>query len=191
MAMDDKELKEIYAEVRKKMDATIDHLRHELAGVRTGRASAGILESVHVDAYGTRMPINQVATLSVPESTLIVAQPFDPSLMGAIEKAIRAADLGLNPSNDGKVVRIPVPPLTDERRKELSRHVHKMAEEDRNAVRQIRRDANDRLKRLARESEISEDDERKGLDEVQKITDQHIQMIDDLQKKKDADLLNR
>jgi ribosome recycling factor len=191
MAMDDKELKEIYAEVRKKMDATIDHLRHELAGVRTGRASAGILEGVQVDAYGTRMPINQVATLSVPESTLIVAQPFDPSLMGAIEKAIRAADLGLNPSNDGKVVRIPVPPLTDERRKELSRHVHKMAEEDRNAVRQIRRDANDRLKRLARESEISEDDERKGLDEVQKITDQHIQMIDDLQKKKDADLLNR
>ena len=110
-------------------------MRHELAGVRTGRASTGILDGVHVEAYGSRMPLNQVATLSVPEPTMIVAQPFDPSLMGAIEQAIRASDLGLNPTNDGKVVRIPIPALTDERRKELSRHVHKMAEEARNAVR--------------------------------------------------------
>src|SRR5512146_2558480 len=129
--------KGVFAEAKKRMDGVIEHLRHELVGVRTGRASIGILEGVQVDAYGTKMPINQVAMLSVPEPTLIVATPFDPSLMGAVEKAVRASDLGLNPSNDGKVVRIPVPPLTDERRKELSRHVHKMSEDARNAVRLV------------------------------------------------------
>ncbi len=133
------------------------------------------------------VPLN--VTLSVPEPTLIVAQPFDPSLMGAIEKAIRASDLGLNPSNDGKVVRIPVPPLTDERRKELSRHVHKMSEDARNAVRLVRRDANERLKKLLKDKQVSEDDERKGLDETQKITDQHITLVDELQKKKDQELM--
>jgi ribosome recycling factor len=185
------EPKSIFADTKKRMGAAIDHLRQDLAGIRTGRASAGILEGVMVDAYGTKMPINQVATLSVPESTLIVAQPFDPSLMGAIEKAIRAADLGLNPGNDGKVVRIPVPPLTEERRKELSRHVHRLAEESRNAVRQVRRESNDRIKKLQKDGKIPEDDEKRALDEVQKITDQHIEMIDDLQEKKDADLLKR
>ena len=120
---------------------------------------------------------------------MLVAQPFDPSLMGAIEKAIRSSDLGLNPANDGKVVRIPIPSLTEDRRKELSRHVHKMAEEGRNAVRSVRRDANDRLKKLLKDHKISEDDERKGLDQVQKITDEHVRMIDDLQKKKDQELL--
>ena len=133
------------------------------------------------------MPINQVATLSVPEPAMIIAQPFDPSLMGAIEKAIRASDLGLNPANDGKVVRIPIPALTDDRRKELSRHVHKQAEEGRNVVRQVRRDANDRLKKLLKDHKISEDDERKGLDQIQKVTDEHVKMIDELQKKKDQD----
>jgi ribosome recycling factor len=157
--------------------------------VRTGRASVGILESVHVEAYGTRMPLNQVASLSVPEPSLIIAQPFDPSLMGAIEKAIRSSDLGLNPANDGKVVRVPIPPLTEERRKELSRHVHKQAEEGRNALRAVRRDANDRLKKLLKDHAISEDDERRGLEEVQKITDQHIKQVDELQKKKDEELL--
>ncbi len=185
------DLKGVYAESKKRMDVAIEHLRHELQSVRTGRASIGILEAVQVDAYGTRMPINQVATLSVPEPTMIVATPFDPSLMGAVEKAIRASDLGLNPANDGKVVRIPVPPLTEERRKELSRHVHKLSEETRNAVRVVRREANERLKKLLKDKKISEDDERKGLDEVQKMTDQHIGMVDDLQKKKDADLLGR
>ncbi|HXE81515.1 MAG TPA: ribosome recycling factor [Vicinamibacterales bacterium] len=189
--MDANDLKALYADVRHRMDTTIEKVRRELANVRTGRASTGMLESIQVEAYGTRMPLNQVASLSVPEATLIVAQPFDPSLMGAIEKAIRTSDLGLNPSNDGKVVRIPVPPLTDERRKELSRHVHKLAEDGRNAVRQVRRDANDRLKKMLKEHLISEDDERRGLDEVQKITDQHIKLIDDLQKKKDEELLGR
>jgi ribosome recycling factor len=150
-----------------------------------------LLDSVHVEAYGSRMPVNQVASLSVPEPSLIVAQPFDPSLLSAIEKSIRASDLGLNPASDGKVIRIPIPALTDERRKELSRHVHKLTEDGRNAVRLVRRDANDRLKKLLKDHKISEDDERKGLDEVQKLTDKHIQLVDDLQKKKDAELLGK
>lgn len=183
--------KTIFAEVRKRMDAQIEHVRRELSGVRTGRASVTILDTVHVEAYGSPMPVNQVASLSIPEPTMIVAQPFDPSLMGAIEKSIRSANLGLNPTNDGKVIRIPIPPLTEERRKELSKLVHKYAEEGRNAVRQVRREANDRLKKLMKDHEISEDEERRGLDEVQKITDQHIATIDDLQTKKDADLLGK
>src|SRR4051812_20593772 len=187
--MDVNNLKGLFLEVNKRMNVAIEHVKHELAGVRTGRASVTILDHVQVDAYGTKMPINQVATMSVPEPTLIVAQPFDPSLIGALEKAIRTSDLGLNPANDGKVVRIPVPPLTDDRRKELSKHVHKLTEEGRNAVRAVRRDANDRLKKLLKDSMISQDDERKGLDEVQRLTDQHIRMIDESQKKKDTELL--
>jgi ribosome recycling factor len=189
--MDVNDLKGLFAEVKKRMDTAIDHVRKELAGVRTGRASVTILDSVHVEAYGSPMPLNQVASLSVPEPTLIVAQPYDPSLMKEIEKAIRNANLGLNPANDGKVVRIPIPPLTDERRKELSKLVHKYAEDGRNSVRQVRRDSNERLKKLLKDHKISEDDERRGLDEVQKITDQHVHMIDDLQKKKDQELLGK
>ena len=189
--MDVSDLKALAAEVKKRMDAQLDHVRREFSGVRTGRASVTILDSVHVEAYGSHMPVNQVASLSIPEPTLIVAQPFDPSLMGAIEKAIRSSNLGLNPTNDGKVVRIPIPALTDERRKELSKLVHKYAEEGRNGVRQVRREANDRLKRLLKDHKISEDDERRGLEDVQKITDQHVAMIDDLQKKKDSELLGK
>jgi ribosome recycling factor len=159
--------------------------------VRTGRATINILDPVHVDAYGTRMPLNQVATLSIPDPMSIVAQPFDPTLLGAIDKAIRASDLGLNPNNDGKIVRIPIPPLTEERRRELSRHVHKLSEDGRNSVRLVRREINERLKKLLKDKLVSEDDEHKGLDEVQKITDQHIQLIDDLQKKKDVELLGK
>src|SRR2546421_6257641 len=183
------DLKGLYGEVSKRMHAAIEHLQHEFAGVRTGRASVTILDGVQVEAYGSKLPLNQVAGLSIPEAQLIVAQPFDPSQLGAIEKAIRSAGLGLNPANDGKVVRIPIPSLTEERRKELSRHVHKLSEEGRNTVRQVRRDANDRLKKLLKDSKISQDDEKRGLDEVQKITDQHIKLIDDAQKKKDAELL--
>src|SRR5262244_467731 len=189
--MDANDLKSVYADVNNRMKVVLDHVRHELAGVRTGRASATILDAVHVEAYGSRMPLNQLARVSVPEPTMLVAQPFDPSQLGAIEKAIRAADLGLNPSNDGKVVRIPIPALTEERRKELSRHVHKMSEEGRNAVRLVRRDANERLKKLLKDHKISEDDERKGLEEVQKLTDGHIRQIDELQKKKDQELLGK
>jgi ribosome recycling factor len=189
--MDVSDLKGLFGEVKKRMDGQIDHVRRELGGVRTGRASVTILDTVHVEAYGSPMPLNQVASLSIPEPTLIVAQPFDPSLMGAVEKAIRSSNLGLNPTNDGKVVRIPIPPLTDERRKELSKLVHKHAEDGRNGVRQVRRDANDKLKKLLKDHKISEDDERRGLDEVQKMTDQHIALIDDLQKKKDGELLHK
>jgi ribosome recycling factor len=189
--MDVSDLKSLTAEVKKRMDGHIEHVRRELGGVRTGRASVNILDTVHVEAYGSMMPVNQVASLSVPEPTMILAQPFDPSLMGAIEKAIRSANLGLNPTNDGKIVRIPLPPLTEERRREMSKLVHKYAEEGRNGIRQVRRDANEKLKKLLKDHKISEDDERRGLEDVQKITDQQIALIDDIQKKKDTELLGK
>jgi ribosome recycling factor len=189
--MDVSDLKGLFVEVKKRMDGQIEHVRRELGGVRTGRASVTILDSVHVDAYGSSMPLNQVASLSVPEPQMIVAQPFDPSLLATIEKAIRTSNLGLNPTSDGKVVRIPIPALTEERRKEMSKIVHKYAEEGRNGVRQVRREANEKLKKLLKDHKISEDDERRGLDEVQKITDQHVTLIDDLQKKKDQELLTK
>ena len=189
--MDVSDVKGLFVEVRTRMDGQIDFVRKELSGVRSGRATTGLLDAVHVEAYGSRMPLNQVASLSVPEPALIVAQPFDPSLMSTIEKAIRSSDLGLNPANDGKIIRIPIPPLTDERRKELSRHVHKLTEEGRNHIRTVRREANDRLKKMLKDHQISEDDEKKALAEVQKITDQHIKAIDELQQKKDQELLSR
>jgi ribosome recycling factor len=189
--MDVSDLKGLFGEVKKRMDAQLEFVRKELAGVRTGRASTALLESVHVEAYGSRMPLNQVASLSIPEPSMIVAQPFDPSLMATIEKAIRAADLGLNPANDGKIIRIPIPALTEDRRKELSRHVHKMTEEGRNHVRVVRREANDKLKKMLKEHQISEDDEKRALEEVQKITDQHIKTLDELQQKKDHELLGK
>jgi len=189
--MDASELKRLFAESKQYMDGTVEHVRRELGGVRTGRASVNILDTVHVEAYGTMVPLNQVASLSVPEPAMIIAQPFDPSLTNNIEKGIRAANIGLNPTNDGKVIRIPIPALTEERRKELSKIVHKFAEEGRNAIRVVRRDANEKLKKMLKESRISQDDERKGLEEVQKITDQHIDLIGDLQSKKDTELLGR
>src|ERR671912_1869181 len=189
--MEFSDLKGMFGEVKARMDGAIERVRRDMANVRTGRATVGLLDGVHVDAYGSKMPINQLASLSIPEPAMMIAQPFDPTLMGAIEKAIRASDLGLNPANDGKVIRIPIPALTDERRKELSRHVHKMTEEGRNHVRTVRRDANDKLKKMLKEHKISEDDEKRALDEVQKITDQHVKMIDDLQQKKDAELLGK
>ncbi len=189
--MDVNDLKGLFAEIKKRMDGQIEFVRKELAGVRTGRASTDMLQGVQVEAYGSKMPLNQVASLSIPEPALIVAAPFDPSLMQAIERAVRLSDLGLNPASDGKVLRIPIPSLTEERRKELSRHVHKQAEEGRNHVRIVRREANDKLKKLLKDHKISEDDEKRALDEVQKVTDAHIKMIDDLQKKKDQELLGK
>ena len=175
-AMDFNDLKGMFAEVKTRMDARASSAcARDMAGVRTGRAiGRPARQRARRGLRRRRCRSTRWPTLSVPEPSLIVAQPFDPSLMGAIEKAIRASDLGLNPANDGKVVRIPIPSLTDERRKELSRHVHKQAEEGRNVVRQVRRDANERLKKLLKDHKISEDDERKGLDQVQKITDDHV-----------------
>ena len=189
--MEANDVKGIHAEIKKRMDGQIEFVRKELAGVRTGRASTDMLAGVMVEAYGAKMPINQVASLSIPEPSLIVAQPFDPSTMAAIERAVRLSDLGLNPASDGKVLRIPIPSLTEERRKELSRHVHKMAEEGRNHVRVVRREANDKLKKMLKEHKISEDDEKRALDEVQKVTDAHIKQIDELQAKKDQELLGK
>ena len=189
--MEATDLNSLKIEVKKKMEAAVEFGRKELSGVRTGRATTNMLDTVHVDAYGSLLPLNQVAQLSIPEPTMIMAQPFDASLMKAVEKGIQMANLGLNPTNDGKVVRIPIPALTEDRRKELSKIVHKYAEEGRNNVRQVRRDANDRLKKLLKDHLISEDDERRSLDDVQKITDQQIGQIDELQKKKDSELLNK
>ena len=181
--------KDAMAQAKVRMEKAVEDFRKELASVRTGRANVGLLDHIRVDYHGTPMPVNQLAALSVPDPTMILISPWDPSAVQMIDKAIRTSDLGLNPASDGKVVRVPIPSLTEERRKELSRHVHKLAEEGRNTVRGVRRDANDRLKKLLKDSMISQDDERKGLDEVQKITDQHVRLIDDAQKKKDADLL--
>ena len=181
----------IQADADQRMDGAVTHVQRELSGVRTGRASINILDNVTLEAYVAAEPLNQVVSLSVPESTLIVASPFDPSQITAIEKAIRNANLGLNPSNDGRIIRIPVPTLTDERRQEMSRLVHKLTEEGRNSIRQVRRDANDLLKKMLKNREISEDDERRALDAIQKVTDNHITKVDELQKSKDEELLQR
>ena len=178
-------------DIEKRMAEGVAALKERFKTLRTGRANLGMLDGILVAAYGAEVPINQVANLSVPDPTLIVAAPWDPKMAVEIERAIRKSELGLNPQSDGKLVRIPIPALTDERRRELSRHVHKLAEEGRNRVREARRDANDRLKKLLKDHKVSEDDERKGLDEVQKLTDNNIKQIDDLQKKKDTELLGK
>ncbi len=180
---------EIIQSAQKRMNETVEHTRRELAAIRTGRASLSILDGLTVEYYGTPTPLNQVATLTVPDPTLIVAQPWDVTLIPKIEKSIRASDLGLNPANDGKVVRVPIPPLTEERRKQLAKRVHEIAEHGRTAIRLERRDANEALKKLLKEKTISEDDEKRGLDLVQKQTDHHIQQIDELAKHKDDEIL--
>jgi len=173
----------------RKMNDSVEHTRRELAAVRTGRASLSILEGVRVEYYGTDTPLNQVCGLSIPEPTLIVAQPWDVSLIGKIEKAIRSSDLGLNPGNDGKVIRIPIPQLTEERRKQLAKKVHEVAEHHRTAIRLERREANDALKKLFKDKTISEDDEKRGLEQIQKLTDQHIKQIDEMAKHKEDEIL--
>jgi ribosome recycling factor len=180
---------EVLAEVEKHMKGTLEALRRDLASIRTGRASVAFLDGVRVDYYGTETPLNQVATLSVPEPSLIVAQPWDPSIIDAIEKAILKADLGLNPGNDGKIVRIPIPPLTEERRRQLAKKVAQLGEEGKTAMRQARRDGNERLKALEKAKSISQDDERRGLDGVQKLTDRYAASIDELVKKKEQEIL--
>jgi ribosome recycling factor len=166
-----------------------DGLKKELAKVRTGRANLALLDGVRVDYYGTPTPLNQVGNLSTPDPTLIQVQPWDAKLLGAIEKAIRQSDLDLNPQNDGKIIRIPVPPLTEERRKTLVKHAHKYAEEGRVAIRNVRRDVNDHLKKSLKDHEVSEDDEKQAVAEVQKLTDQHIEQINEALKKKEAEIM--
>ena len=181
-------LKEIRKDAERRMAKTIDNLKHEMATIRTGRASLAILDGIRVDYYGTPSPLNQVAKLSVPEASLIVIQPWDPALIADIEKAIQSSDLGLNPANDGKLIRLPIPPLTAERRTMLIKRVHGMGEEAKNAIRHIRRDANDAIKKLEKDSTISQDDEHRAYDDIQKLTDDRCAKVDDLVSHKDQEL---
>jgi ribosome recycling factor len=181
---------ELNREINEKMQHALGFFQSELRQLRTGRASTAILEGVMVDYYGTETPINQVANLNVADASLITAQPFDPSQMAAIEKAIISSGLGLNPSNDGRLIRIPLPPLTEERRKELVRVAHEMAEKCRNSIRQARRDGNDHLKHLEKEKEISQDDEKRGHDEMQKLHDKWIGEVNNVLAAKEKDILH-
>jgi ribosome recycling factor len=184
-----KNVKEVEANARTKMDKVLADLQHEVAQFRTGRANIGLLDSVRVDYFGTPTPLNQVAQLHVPEPALITVQPWDHSIINAIEKGIRIADLGLNPSNDGKIIRIPVPPLTEDRRRELAKKLSHVAEERRVALRNIRRDANEHLKKLFKDKVISEDEERQALDVTQKLTDAQIAKVDQVAKAKEKEIL--
>ncbi|HVG17547.1 MAG TPA: ribosome recycling factor [Blastocatellia bacterium] len=183
------EIKDIINDARKRMDSAVEDSRRKLSAVRTGRASVSLLDNVTVEYYGTQMPLNQVATIHAPEATLITVQPFDPTQLGSLEKAIRASDLGLNPSNDGKLIRVPIPPLTEERRKQMVKVVHEVAEEHRTAVRNVRRDANDHLKKMLKDKAISEDLEKDGLDQIQKLTDQHITKINEAAEHKEKEVM--
>ena len=182
-------MQELYREIEIKMKEAVDFFRSELKQVRTGRASTTILDGVLVDYYGTATPLNQLANLSVADASLLTAQPFDPSQIEAIEKAIHLADLGLNPSNDGKLIRIPIPPLTEDRRKELVKRTHQMAEKCRNTIRQARRDGNDILKQMQKDKEIGEDDEHRGHDEMQKLHDHYIKQVAEHLESKEKDIM--
>src|SRR6187431_970647 len=180
--------KDVIKETRPRMETVIEDFRRKLATIRTGRAAVSLLDTVLVDYYGTMTPLNQMASVHAPEPQMLTVQPWDQSQLAAVEKAIRSADLGLNPSNDGKLVRIPIPPLTEERRKQLVKQVHEIAEDHRTAVRNIRRDSNERLKKMLKDKEISEDNERDGLDEVQKLTNTYIGKIDEFSKSKEHEI---
>ena len=186
-AMNDKD---VIKETKPRMEAAIEDFRRKLATVRTGRAAVSLLDSVVIDYYGTPTPLNQMASVHAPEPQLLTVQPWDMTQLGNVEKAIRSADLGLNPSNDGKLVRIPIPPLTEERRKQLARQIHEIAEEHRTAIRNIRRDENDKLKKMLKDKSISEDSERDALDQVQKFTDGYISKIDELSKSKEHEIMS-
>jgi ribosome recycling factor len=179
----------LISDAKTRMNASVETVRRELAAMRTGRASLSMLDNVRVDYYGTPTPLNQVGNLSTPDPTLIQVQPWDAKLLGAIEKAIRQSDLDLNPQNDGKIIRIPIPQLNEERRKLLVKNAHKHAEEGRVAIRNVRRDVNDHLKKLMKDHEVSEDDEKRAVADVQKLTDQHIAEIDGVLKKKETEIM--
>ncbi|MFP4348884.1 MAG: ribosome recycling factor [Thermodesulfobacteriota bacterium] len=182
-------LNSIYQETRERMEKSITALKNELKRVRTGRASLSLLDGIRVDYYGTQTPLNQMASLSVPESRLITIQPWDTSVINSIEKAILKSDLGLTPASDGKIIRISIPPLTEDRRKELVKLVNKTCEEYKVAVRNIRRDSNDMVKELKKEGDVSEDEAFKAQEEIQKITDQHIEKIDEIYQEKEKEIL--
>jgi ribosome recycling factor len=176
-------------QAKDRMEEAVAAMRREFATVRTGKATPALLDTVRVDAYGTKLPVNQVASISTPEPSLIVVQPFDRSILSEVERGIRTADLGLNPSNDGNVIRVPIPPLTEERRKEYVRMLHKMAEEGRVSVRHARQTARDDIKHKMKDHELGEDEAHKQMDEVQKMTDQYIARIDELVKHKEQEVM--
>lgn len=182
--------KQVEANAKTRMEKVLADLAHSMTTVRTGRANASMLDNVRVDYYGTPTPVNQVGNISVPEAGLITIAPWDASVINAIEKAIRAAELGLNPANDGKLIRIPIPPLNEERRKELAKKLHGMAEDHRVALRNVRRDANEQVKKLMKDKAISEDDEKRSLDEIQKMIDAYIKKLDEAAKAKEKDIMD-
>jgi ribosome recycling factor len=182
-------LKETYVQLKTRMEKAVEDFRKAMAGVRTGRASVHMLDGVTVDYYGSQMPLNQIAQVHAPEAQLITVQPFDPSQLGAIEKSIRAGDMGLNPMNDGKLIRVPVPALTQERRQDMVKHLHRALEEHRTAVRNIRRDGNDAIKKALKDKKITEDEEKRSLEEIQKLTDDEIKKMEEMSKAKEKEVL--
>ena len=182
-------LKDIYVQLKTRMEKAVEDFRREMAAIRTGRASVHMLDSVTVEYYGSQMPLNQIATVHAPEPQMITVQPFDPSSLTEIEKAIRTADLGLNPMNDGKLIRVPVPVLTEERRRDLVKHLHKVLEDHKTAVRNIRRDGNDAIKKAMKDKKITEDEEKRALEEIQKLTDDEIKKMEDMSKAKEKEVM--
>jgi len=182
-------LREVYSQLKTRMDKAVEDFRSNMAAARTGRATVHMLDPVRVPYYGSEMPLNQVATVHAPESQLLTVQPYDPGIMNDIEKAIRAAGLGLNPQNDGKTIRIPVPPLTEERRRDMVKHLHKILEDHRTAIRNVRRDGNDAIKKAMKDKKITEDEERRALEEIQKLTDDEIKKMEELCKAKEKELM--
>jgi ribosome recycling factor len=182
-------IRDVFHQLKTRMDKAVEDFRGSLAAARTGRASVHMVDTVRVPYYGSEMPLNQVATLHTPDPQLITVQPFDPSIVGEIDKAIRSAGLGLNPQNDGKLIRIPVPPLTEERRKDMVKHLHKILEDHRTAIRNVRRDGNDAIKKAMKDKKISEDEEKKALDEVQKLTDGEIKKMEEMSSAKEKELM--
>ncbi|HTW60502.1 MAG TPA: ribosome recycling factor [Terracidiphilus sp.] len=182
-------LKGLASDLRRRMDQSVADFQANLASTRTGRASVHMLDQVKVDYYGTLTPINQMAQVSAPEPQLILISPWDPTILKEVEKAIQSSDLGFNPISDGKVIRVPVPPMTEERRRDVCKHLNRVLEEHRTAVRNVRRDGNEALKKLAKEKKISEDDEERAMEEVQKITDAEIRRMEELSQKKEAEVM--
>ena len=182
-------LKDVYSTLKARMEKAVEDFRREMAATRTGRANIHMLDTVTVDYYGEQMPLNQVSQIHAPEPQMITVQPFDTSQLGAIEKAIRGAGLGLNPMNDGKLVRVPIPALTEERRKDMVKHLHKILEEHRTAIRNVRRDGNDSIKKALKDKKIAEDDEKRALEEIQKLTDDEIKRMEEMSKAKEKEVL--
>jgi ribosome recycling factor len=182
-------LKDTYGQLKSRMEKAVEAFRVEMAAVRTGRASVHMLDNVQIEYYGSMMPLNQVAQVHAPEAQLITVQPFDPTSLPGIEKAIRSSELGLNPMNDGKMIRVPVPPLTEERRKDMVKHLHKLLEEHRTAIRNIRRDGNEAIKKALKDKKITEDEERRSLEEIQKLTDDEIKKMEEMSKTKEKEVL--